>query len=67
MVAESKPVSTDEYKQWVEGPLLMPPSAFLLQDDDLTSAVPCIKGTQGALRFETVDPIHGLRGLFTEE
>jgi hypothetical protein len=26
MVAESKPVSTDEYKRWVECPLLMPPN-----------------------------------------
>jgi len=51
----------------LEGKCTVPHGTFLLQDDYLTSAVFCIKSKQGALQFEDVDPIYGIRGLFSEK
>jgi hypothetical protein len=51
----------------LEGKCSLPYSAFLLQDDYLTSAVFGFRSREGALQFEVVDPTYGIRGLFSEE
>jgi hypothetical protein len=51
----------------LEGNCIVPHNASLIQDQDATAAVFCIHGKHGGIQFQAVDPIHGLRGLFTEK
>jgi hypothetical protein len=51
----------------LEGRCIVPRNVSLMQDQDATSAVFCVREKGGGMQFRRVDPVHGLLGLFSDE